>query len=69
MKQKKPTKPRNLVAKAMRESKIFAPKAIPNKKGKGAIYKRNKQDRSDPSGPFSLPILLFRMRRLLLTTA
>lgn len=54
MKQRKPAKPRNLAAKAMRESKIFAPKVVPNKKGKGVIYNRAKQDRSDLSGPFSL---------------
>lgn len=54
MKQKKPPKPRCLVTKAMRESKIFAPKTVPNKKGKGTIYNRAKQDRSDLSGPFSL---------------
>lgn len=52
MKNRKPPKPRCLVTKAMRESKLFAPKSIPNKKGKGVIYNRAKQDRSDLSGPF-----------------
>ena len=52
MKNRKPSKPRCLVTKAMRESKLFAPKSIPNKKGKGVIYNRAKQDRSDLSGPF-----------------
>lgn len=54
MKNRKPPKQRCLVTKAMRESKIFAPKTIPNKKGKGVIYNRAKQDRSDLSGPFLL---------------
>lgn len=59
MKNRKPPKQRCLVTKAMRESKIFAPKTIPNKKGKGVIYNRAKQDRSDLSGPF----LLSRIKR------
>lgn len=60
MKKKKPPKPRDLAAKAMRESKIFAPKVVPSKKGKGTIYKRSKMDRSDLSGPFSLAIMDIR---------
>ena len=57
MKNRKPPKQRCLVTKAMRESKIFAPKTIPNKKGKGVIYNRAKQDRSDLSGPFFVSVL------------
>ena len=40
MKQRKPRKARNLVAKAVRECKLFAPKVIPAKKGKSVVYSR-----------------------------
>jgi stalled ribosome alternative rescue factor ArfA len=54
MKTKQPRKARNLMAKALHECKIFAPKAIAPKKGKGSIYKRDRK--GDLSGPSFLPI-------------
>jgi hypothetical protein len=41
MKKRKPPKGRNMVAKAL-QCKIFAPKTVPAKRGKGTIYKREK---------------------------
>lgn len=66
MKNRKPPKPRCLVTKAMRESKLFAPKTIPNKKGKGVTYNRAKQDRSDLSGPFLWAVGILKSDRAIL---
>lgn len=54
MKQRAPRKARNMAAKAMRECKLFAPKTILPKKGKGSVYSR--KGRSDRSGPSFLSI-------------
>lgn len=58
MKRKEPRKARNMAAKAMRECKLFAPKTIPLKKGKGAIYNRKSRNAKEPSGSyyFGLPL-------------
>lgn len=50
MKQKAPRKARNMAAKALRECKLFAPKTIPAKKGKGTIYSRKGRNAKGPSG-------------------
>ncbi len=52
MKHRKPPKGRNLVAKAMHESKIFAPKVVPSKKNK--VYSRKGRSAWVPSGPYLL---------------
>ena len=52
MANRKPSKGRNLAAKAMHECKIFAPKTVPAKKGKSAIYSR--KGRKVPSDPYLL---------------
>ena len=52
MKTRKPPKGRNLAAKAMHSCKIFAPKTVPPKKGKGTIYTR--KGRNADSGPYLL---------------
>lgn len=40
--------------RALRELKIFQPKTIPNKKGKGVVYNRAKsKDRGSDLGPYS----------------
>ena len=44
MKRRQPPKGRNLVAKAMHESKLFASKVVPAKKGKGFVYSRKSRD-------------------------
>jgi len=49
MKQKVPRRARNMAAKALRECKLFAPKTIAPKKGKGSIYRRDRGDHSGPS--------------------
>jgi stalled ribosome alternative rescue factor ArfA len=54
MKLRKPRKARNLAAKALRECKLFAPKSIPARKGKGAIYSRKGRNAVGPSGPYLL---------------
>jgi stalled ribosome alternative rescue factor ArfA len=55
MKQRKPPKAVNVAARALYTNKLFAHKSMPNKKGKGSVYKRSKiEDRGDHSGPFSL---------------
>ena len=50
MKQRAPRKARNMAAKAMRECKLFAPKTIPPRKGKGTIYSRKGRDAKGPPG-------------------
>jgi stalled ribosome alternative rescue factor ArfA len=58
MKQKQPRKARNMVAKAMHECKLFAPKAIPSKKGKGTIYNRKSRNAKEPSGSYYFGLLV-----------
>jgi stalled ribosome alternative rescue factor ArfA len=58
MRQRKPRKARNMVAKAMHECKIFQPKVLLPKKGKGSIYKRTDKGRDMGSGPYSLGAIL-----------
>lgn len=54
MKQRGPRKARNPVARSMHLSKLFAPKALPAKKGKSTHYKRDRDwDRSGDFGPNS----------------
>ena len=50
MKRKEPRKARNMVAKAMRECKLFAPKTVPPKKGRGTVYSRKGREAQGPSG-------------------
>lgn len=52
MKERRPRKARNMAAKALRECKLFAPKTIPAKKGRGAIYSR--KGRIAEKGPSGL---------------
>ncbi len=53
MKQRAPRKARNMAAKAMRECKLFAPKTIAPKKGKGTVYSRKGRDAKGPPGLYS----------------
>ena len=52
MKTRQPRKPRNPMARALYENKLFSHKVVPLKKGKGVTYKRTKDWKND-SGPFS----------------
>ncbi len=49
MKQRKPPKGRNMVAKAL-QCKIFAPKTVPAKKGRGTVYTRKGRSGDNGSG-------------------
>lgn len=54
MKRREPRKPRNMMAKAMHSSSLFAPKTVPPKKGKGVIYSRKGRNAKGLSGPYLL---------------
>ena len=63
MKRRQPPKGRNLVAKAMRECKLFALKTVPAKKSfseQERKYRKHKKGHGfDSSGPFSLSVLTY----------
>ena len=48
MKNRQPRKPRNPMARALYENKLFSPQVTPLKKGKGVIYKRTKDWKKIP---------------------
>lgn len=50
MKERRPRKARNMAAKALYECKLFAPKVVPPKKGKGTVYTRKGRNAKEPSG-------------------
>ena len=54
MQDRKPSKARNMVAKAMHECKIFHPKVLPAKKGKGKYSRKGRNAGKELSGPYFL---------------
>jgi hypothetical protein len=62
MAKRPPRNPRNPHAQALFTCKLFAPKSVPVKKGKGMKYDRKKDRGVDLSGPYFLPEYLGFLR-------